>query len=54
MDTNADVIRSLQQRFPLMTSQNYIYIYIYMRKLTFEYDQMRVTSKMPKNYKQKQ
>ena len=24
------------------------------RKLTFEYDQMRVTSKIPKNYKQKQ
>ena len=45
----------------------YIYIYIYIllllllllllliaRKLTFEYDQMRVTSKIPKNYKQKQ
>ena len=24
------------------------------RKLTFEYDQMRVTSRIPKNYKQKQ
>ena len=41
----------------------YIYIYIYIllllllliaRKLTFEYGQMRVTSKIPKNYKQKQ
>ena len=40
----------------------YIYIYILLlllllliaRKLTFEYDQMRVTSKIPKNYKQKQ
>ena len=36
----------------------YIYVYILLlliaRKLTFEYDQMRVTSKIPKNYKQKQ
>ena len=37
----------------------YIYIYILLllliaRKLTFEYGQMRVTSKIPKNYKQKQ
>ena len=37
----------------------YIYIYILLllliaRKLTFEYDQMHVTSKIPKNYKQKQ
>ena len=37
-----------------------IYIYILLlllliaRKLTFEYGQMRVTSKIPKNYKQKQ
>ena len=37
---------------------NYFIIVILLlliaRKLTFEYDQMRVTSKIPKNYKQKQ
>ena len=31
-----------------------IIILLIARKLTFEYDQMRVTSKIPKNYKQKQ
>ena len=32
----------------------YILLLLIARKLTFEYDQMRVTSKIPKNYKQKQ
>ena len=31
-----------------------ILLLLIARKLTFEYDQMRVTSKIPKNYKQKQ
>ena len=31
----------------------YILLLLIARKLTFEYDQMRVTSKIPKNYKQK-
>ena len=32
----------------------YILLLLIARKLTFEYDQMRVISKIPKNYKQKQ
>ena len=31
-----------------------ILLLLIARKLTFEYDQMRVTSRIPKNYKQKQ
>ena len=36
------------------TLKVYILLLLIARKLTFEYDQMRVTSKIPKNYKQKQ
>ena len=33
-------------------NNNKLLLLLIARKLTFEYDQMRVTSKIPKNYKQ--